>query len=306
MKSLAFTLSILPLVVTTMAAEPTPLTIAVFDFQSDESARELGPKFSALVAADLSSDARLITVERAELDKALGEQELALSGTISADTAAKVGHLTGAQVLVTGRMIKADRETLAVAKVISTDTSRVFGAKAALPASGALADGAQTLATSIGDIVEKNAAVLVAKAESTEERIARIKAGLKPGARPTISVHIPEQHFGQPVIDPAAETELSYILQQCGFAIFDKGSTGRADFAIEGEAFSERALQKGNLISCKARVEVKLRNLGNGQVVAVDRQVSRAVDLAEHVAAKAALANAARELAERLVPLAAH
>ena len=45
-------------------------------------------------------------VERAELEKILGEQELGLSGTVSADTAAKVGNLTGAKVLVTGRVFK--------------------------------------------------------------------------------------------------------------------------------------------------------------------------------------------------------
>ena len=41
-----------------------------------------------LVGANLSTDSRLLTVERAELDKALSEMELGLSGTVAADTAA--------------------------------------------------------------------------------------------------------------------------------------------------------------------------------------------------------------------------
>ena len=37
--------------------------------------------------------------KRAELEKALGEQELGLSGTVKAESAAKVGQLTGAALV---------------------------------------------------------------------------------------------------------------------------------------------------------------------------------------------------------------
>src|SRR5689334_14956440 len=83
------------------------LTVAVFNFEStDQAVHELGPKVSAIVTAELSTNPQIITVERAELEKALGEQELGLSGTVQAETAARVGHLTGAKVLVTGRVFK--------------------------------------------------------------------------------------------------------------------------------------------------------------------------------------------------------
>src|ERR1700722_13107409 len=85
------------------AAPPEVLTVAVFDFESkDEAVRNLGPKVATLVSANLSAEPEIITVERAELEKALSEQELGLSGTVSAESAAKVGNLTGAKVLVTG------------------------------------------------------------------------------------------------------------------------------------------------------------------------------------------------------------
>src|SRR5262245_20856537 len=94
-------------------ADPGPLSVAVFDFESkEESVKELGSKVSALLNAHLSTDPNLITVERAELEKALGEQELGLSGTVTTETAAKVGHLTGAKILVTGKLFKADRELI--------------------------------------------------------------------------------------------------------------------------------------------------------------------------------------------------
>src|SRR5437762_5418151 len=104
------------------------LTVAVFDFESkDEAVRDLGPKVATLINANLSAEPQIITVERAELEKVLGEHELGLSGTVSPDTAAKVGHLTGAKVLVTGRVFKADKELVIVAKIIGTETSRVYG-----------------------------------------------------------------------------------------------------------------------------------------------------------------------------------
>jgi len=304
MKSkLLFLATVLLAMGSSVSTEEPPITVAVFDFLSqDEGVRDLGPKVSALIGANLSADPRLITVERAELDKALGEQELGLSGTIAADSAAKVGHLTGARVLVTGRVMKAADETIIVAKVIGTETSRVFGATAKPEPGASFAETAATLTRSIADIISKNSAALLSAPATPDQRIARIKAAFKAGKLPTVWVHIPEQHFGRPVIDPAAETELSLILQECGFTLLDQKSKQRADYAFEGEAFSELGLRKGNLVSCKARLELKLRNLAKGELLAVDREVSIAIDLSEHIAAKAALQNAAREVANRIIP----
>ncbi len=102
-----------------LAAPADVLTVAIFDFEArDEAVRDLGPKVATLINANLSAEPQIITVERAELEKVLGEQELGLSGTVSPESAAKVGHLTGAKVLVTGRVFKADKELVIVSKII--------------------------------------------------------------------------------------------------------------------------------------------------------------------------------------------
>src|SRR5579859_6056558 len=112
---------------TTIAADEI-LTVAVFNFESkDEAVHDLGPKVADLISANLSAEPDIITVERTELAKALGEQELGLSGMVNPDTAAKVGNLTGAKVLVTGRVFEADNQLFIVAKIIGTETSRVYG-----------------------------------------------------------------------------------------------------------------------------------------------------------------------------------
>ena len=279
-----------------------PLTVAIFDFESkDEGMRDFGPKVATLLNANLSAEPQIITVERAELEKVLGEQELGLSGTVSPETAAKVGHLTGAKVLVTGRVFKADKELILVAKIIGTETSRVYGALVQGPAAASITDLSGDLAKKIATTVTEKGDTLVAKVESHQDRIAKLKKSLKQSKLPAVSVKIGERHFGQPIIDPAAETELGMILKQCGFTLVDDKSPQKADIEITGDAFSALGLRKGNMVSCKARVELKAQKR-TGEIFVVDCQTSVGVDIAEQTAAKTALQNAATELAERILP----
>jgi hypothetical protein len=279
------------------------LTVAVFNFESkDEAVRDLGPKVAALITAALSADPQIITVERAELEKVMGEQEMGLSGTVSPETAAKVGHLTGAKVLVTGRVFTVDKETIIVAKVIGAETSRVYGDMASGTPASSITDLSSALARKIASIVTEKADTLVAKVESRESRIGRIKKSVKSSPIPSVSVKIGERHFGQTVIDPAAETELELILKECGFTLVGDKSPAKADIEITGEAFSAFGMRKGNLVSCKSRIEIKVQKR-TGEMLTTDRQTSVGVDIAEQTAAKTALQNAALDIAERLVPV---
>jgi hypothetical protein len=279
------------------------LTVAVFDFESkDEAVRDLGPKVAALVSANLSADPQIITVERAELEKVLGEQELGLSGTVSTESAAKVGNLTGAKVLVTGRVFAIDKGLTLVAKIIGTETSRVYGEVVNGKPGANLADLSAELAKKIAADVTQKADTLVAKVESRDQIIERILKSLKEGPRPAVLIRLPESHFGLPVIDPAGETELSFILQKAGFTVVDDKSDKKPDIEITGQAFSAYGMRKGNLISCKSRIEVKVQERVGGKILAQDSQTSVAVDIAEQTAAKTALQNAADQLAVRLLP----
>lgn len=279
------------------------LTVAVFDFESkDEGLRDAGPKVATLVNALLSADARLITVERAELDKILSEQELGLSGTVSTETAAKVGKLTGAKVLVTGRVFTAGREQMAVAKIIGTETSRVYGEISKNGAGGSIADLANELAPRIAKTIEAKADTLVAKAEKMDDLVARLQKEYAGKKFPTVVVSVPERHIGAPTIDPAVQTEIGFILQKLGATVLDPKEAARADIEINGEAFSELGLRKGNLVSCKARVELKVRDRASGNLIFIDRQTTVAIDVAEHLAGKTALQEAGAKLAERLLP----
>jgi len=300
MKLRTFALLTMLAFVTAARAEEA-LSVAVFDFESkEEGVRELGPKVSAMINATLSADPRFITVERAELDKMLGEMDLGMSGTVNADTAAKVGYLTGAKVLVTGRVFKLERDTIMVAKVIGTETGRVYGEM--VRGGGSAADLSAELAQKIAATTIKQAATLEAKVQKPEERIKFIRKLLKETKLPTVCIHIPERHSGGITIDPAAETELGLILQQCGFTLLDNKTGRKADLEINGEALSEFGMRRGNLVSCKGRVELKVTDTATGKLLVVDRQTCVAVDLSEQIAAKTALQKAAQELASRVIP----
>jgi hypothetical protein len=285
------------------AAPPEILTVAVFDFESkDEAVRDLGTKVANLVNVNLSAEPHIIMVERAELEKVLGEQELGLSGTVSSESASKVGNLTGAKVLVTGRVFQVDGKLVIVAKIVGTETSRVYGELVNGKAGADVTELSAELAKKIAAVVEQKGETLIVKVETREERIAKIKAALAGKKLPVVSVRIEERHFGQPVIDPAAETELTVIFQKTGFTVIDDKSTNKPDIEITGQAFSSYGMRKGNLISCRSRVELKAHERSTGRILAADSQTSVAVDIAEQTAAKTALENAAMDIAQRLAP----
>ena len=81
-----------------------------------------------------------------------------------------------------------------------------------------------------------------------------------------------------------------------------QGNQTPAKILITGEAISEFAVRRGNLISAKARLEVKAIDRASGKVLAVDRETRVAVDVADQIAEKTALQEAAADIAERLLP----
>ena len=293
---------------TPIHAEPPspaqPLTAAVLDFQvSGKDFEKKGAEAAILLNAKLSIAANLILVERQEIDKIFGEQELGLSGNVTPDTAAKVGQLTGAKVIVTGRIFGTENKYFAVAKIIGTETSRVYGETATFTSLDGLDGAVNELAPKILAVIEKRGDTLLAKVEDPAARLERLKKLVEGKKLPSVSVQIAEQHISQAVIDPAAQTEMKLILQQLGFEVIDASSGKQPDVAITGEAFSEMAGRRGNLVSCRSRVEIKVAQPATGKLLRTDRQTDVAVDLAENIAGKTALQNAALKLIDRIVPV---
>lgn len=278
---------------------------AILPFQDrGAGVKGYGEKVSDLLFVALAANPNLLLVERAEIEKLISEHELNLTGMVEPDQAIQVGRLTGARLLITGSVIEADRAVYLVAKIIGAETSRVLGESVKGRPADPLESLVESLAGAVGKTIESRAAEIVARPVSRQDRLAALKEKLGAAARPSVTVNIAERHVGGPTVDPAAQTELMMFCREAGFDVVEAGSAGarQADILITGEGFSEFAARRGNLVSVKARLEVKAVDRQTDRVLAMDRQTAVVVDLAEQLAGKAALQEAAAAIAERLLP----
>lgn len=300
-------------------ATPAMVPVAILPFQERGAAPRPGAapagddggKVTDLLFAALVAEPALVLIEREDIRTLLDEQALNLSGLANPAAAVRVGQLTGAKILVTGSVLRVDNSLYLVAKVIGTETSRVLGASVKGTARDDLGKLAEDLAAEIVTLVTDRGGELLPKLVTRENRLAALQKALPAGDRPSLLIEIEEQHLGAAaviagaaVIDPAAETEVTLFAKETGFEVIDarEGKRSTAAVILQGEAISEPAVRHGNLVSAKARLEVKAIDQATGKVLAIDRQTTVATDLTEQIAAKTALQDAAAMIAERLLP----
>ncbi|NQU44828.1 hypothetical protein HQ520_16180 [bacterium] len=303
------------------AQEPS-LTVAVFDFQcKDRNLQEQGELMAELVRVNLSMDESLRLVTREEMDKLIQEMNLGISG-MTDDAAPKVGHLLGAQVLVLSRLFQVKDQIYATVKVIGVETGRAFSDMAKGKAEAA-EEMSQALAEKILERLTKNSKDLVAQVHLPKDQLSELKKKVANGALPRVLVYIPEEIIGEAVPDPAAQTEMEYLLLKLGCEVvknrskaLDKwiddyhregGKTAPPpqedlDLILIGEAFSEFASRQGDLITCRARLELEAFDAATGKILTANRRTQSAHDLAQQVAAKTALQEAAAQLAYEMLP----
>ena len=300
-----------------------PLTVAVFQFRAEDPAiKNLGSKISDLVMVSIAANPDIELVERDTLDTILKEQGLGLTGIVDKDHAVKIGKLAGAQIFITGHTFTIDGELTVVAKVIGIETGVVFTKVAQGPLTGKFSNIIDELSADINKTISTKGTELVAEEGKKEDVLSQITSQLKGKVLPKVSVFIEEKHIDATTIDPAAETEMIYYLKKCGFTVVDNKNSRLSDWAaaylkgneekvspgididviIIGEAFSEYGTRKGDLISCKGRVEVKAIDCKNGKILAISRNTSTAIDLSEQIASKNALQQASVDILGKFVP----
>jgi Curli production assembly/transport component CsgG len=284
---------------------PKPMTVGILAIAGPR--RTLANNIVSLLTVNLSSDARFVIVDRSELDKVLAEQELGRSGNITPDTAAKIGQLTGAKVLVTGREFNAldtGDGLVVIANVIGTETGRVFS-KTVQGSRTNLVELIAGLSQQVAQTIAEQSTNFIAGAPaSREERIAELLKKITGEKRPAVSVKINEQMPDGSIAHQTAETEFGLLLQKAGFTVVDDKSNKKADVIVTGDAILADSPKVGKkFVSGHAILEIKAQQRTTGKILSLDRQEGIAVDMSEGIAAKQALQIATDDLAERLLPL---
>lgn len=278
---------------------------AIFDFiEKGKGLSGVGEKVGSVIFATLVVNPDITLVEREELNKLQDEAVLNLSGMVNVQQANQIGQLTGAKIIVTGTIFEIEDQIMIVAKIIGTETSRVFGASVKAKSNASLITLSEQLATKIADSIVSNAELLVAKPVSKTDRIASLKQQLKLSHKPSLTINIKEHHINRPSVDPAAQIEMMLYSIESGFEVIDNSASRakKADVLIIGEGFTEFATRKGELVGVKARLEVRAIDQATQKILAVDRQTELEVDLSEIIAAKKALEKASAKIAERILP----
>ena len=280
-----------------------PLAILAFEERGD-AVEGYGSKVTDLMFAELAGNPNLYLVDRSEMDKILKEAELNLSGMVTPDKANQVGQLTGAKLLLTGSVFEVGDKVYIVAKLIGTETSRVLGESVkGMPKKG-LDTLARKLAGKVAENVKTQKKELLPPPAESRDIAAELRKKLGDSERPLLAVQVQEEHVGRQTLDPAVETELVKIAREAGFEVVDpdRENIGDAKVLIKGEGVSEFATSRGDLVSVKARLELKAVNPETDRVITSDRQTEVVVDLSEQIAAKKALQEAAAKLASRILP----
>jgi hypothetical protein len=257
-----------------------------------------------LLLARLGEKDGLYLVDREDIKKTLEELELNRSGIVKASEAARVGQLTGARLLIMGSVFQDGKKINVVAKIIGTETSLVKTVSVEGKSGEEIGPIVKEASEKLAGIITKDADKLVAPKVKEKDRVAALNRRLQKGKRPDLWISINERHLGQPRVDPAAQTELTFLAKGTGFTVIDpdEGARSKGDIIITGEAFSEFAGRRGGLCSVKARIEVKAVDRKTDRVIAVDRQTVVVVDVSEQIAGKSALQEGAAIIAERLLP----
>ena len=108
------------------------ITIAIAKFRNNTNIISnfvLEQSIPEILKTELAQNENIIVVERSRIDALLAEQALGQSGLIDASLAQQVGHLLGAQYVLTGEIAHSDSDFRIDVHITKVTTGEVFGEK---------------------------------------------------------------------------------------------------------------------------------------------------------------------------------
>lgn len=124
-----FFASLIPLQV---FADFSKTKIAVLDFQlqgENFDNKDMGTIVAEWFITAMVREGRFDVVERRMLEKILGEQKLAMSGVVDANSATQIGKLLGVKVIITGSVMKLREITEINARIIDVESASIIAAE---------------------------------------------------------------------------------------------------------------------------------------------------------------------------------
>jgi TolB-like protein len=103
------------------------VTIAIFDFVNiNGKTSVLGRYLVEQISNYFFQNSDLKIVERAQIDKVLKEQEFGMSGNVSDETAARIGHMLGANAVTIGTLTKVGNRISVNIKIVDSETASLI------------------------------------------------------------------------------------------------------------------------------------------------------------------------------------
>jgi len=293
-----------------------PIRVAIFDIDVLKDVGAEGPAVTDQLNTMLAALPQVTVVNRDQIKKVAEEHQIALSGLVETPSAVKLGKFLSAQYLVVGRASRIGQTFYLVLRIVDVETTvqTTISVKAAAESGfeAVLQRLSEPLTTDIRRLQRPTT-------ESTDTTLAELRKLAQPLAGKVLLVAVEEAHVGRPLRDPAAQMAIMQRLRSLGLSVIVPKDpvanwkesllqTGRygdqkVDFLLEGEGTSAFAAQIQGLISCRARVELRLIRVPGRQTATSDRGVAAGVDLVESLAAKTALEEAGTQAADAVIRL---
>jgi hypothetical protein len=295
-------------------ADLRAVRVAVFDFDVLKGVDLEPAALTDQVNTMLAAMDKVTIVNRDQIKKVADEHKMALAGLVDSASAAQLGKFLSANYVIVGRASKIGQTNYLVLKIIDVGTTvqTTVSAKAAAEA------GLEALLERLkGDLAPHVRELQKPVATEEDAALAKVRAAAKALAGKVVLVDISEIHVNRPLVDPAAQMAVANRLKAIGIevivpkdpvddwkrSLLETGRYGsrKVDFLLEGEGTSAYAAEMQGMISCRARVELRLIAVPGRNVTLSDKGVAARVDLVEALAAKAALEDAGASALDAVV-----
>ena len=291
-----------------------PIRIAVFDVDVLGNAGIEGPAASDQLHALLAGLPQVTLVNRDQLHRVAEEHQIALSGLVETASAVRLGRFLSAQYIVAGRASRIGPWYYLVLKIVDVETTEQTTVSAKAP----VERGFQAVLRRLEEPLAANVRRLQQPVpDPADEALAELRRLARPLAGKVVLVSVEEAHLDRPLDDPAAQMAVMHRLGSLGLSAIAPQEpvagwkesllqTGRygdreVDYLLEGEGTSAFAAQLHGLVSCRARVELRLVPLPGRTTAVSERGVAAGIDLIEAFAAKTALEEAATQACDAII-----